>query len=153
MVGCAYNEASVEKAIRSGELGFEIAVKANKEKNLHVRELSNTGIPYKVFTFSIDGNGYSVLVEGGNLIMLCSGIGGGEANEFVVTRLKKMTILTYHFTSGSGILYEHSGQYVIGSGKAQWDDLNKQKIGNTSNFFEAVLDSQQKKEPQQSSAP
>jgi len=117
--------ASVEKAIKSGALGAEFAARANKTGNLYMREIENPGIPYKVFNFSDYQAGYSVMVENNHLVLLCAAFGGGAAKDFTIKNENGKDVLIYHFDAGSGVSRELSGQYVLGSGRAEWDSLDK----------------------------
>jgi hypothetical protein len=111
---------SVETAIKDGALGSDFAERARKTGNLYVLELKDTGIPYPVFTFSDYQAGYSVLVENDRLVLLCSGFGGGYAENFAIRKEGDRQVLTYQFTVGSGMSYTRSGQYVLGTGTATW---------------------------------
>jgi hypothetical protein len=135
MVGCISKESSpsfdsvnsVERAIKSGELGADFAQRAKKTGNLYVNEVADPGIPYKVFTFSDFQAGYTVMVEDTHLVLLCAGFGGGSARDFIIKREKGKEVLSYHFDVGSGLRYELSGRYVLGSGRATWDTWDKIK--------------------------
>jgi len=122
---------TIDSAIRSGELGKTFAERAAKVENLYVREIANTGIPYRVFTFSDYLAGYTIMVENNQLVLLCSGFGGGHAREFNIEKMQNKEVLTYKFDVGSGRSYELSGRYILGSGKATWqtlDDIKPQQV-------------------------
>jgi hypothetical protein len=114
--------ASIEAAIKAGTLGADFAERARKTDNLYVMELKDTGIPYPVFTFSDYQAGYSVLVEGDRLVLLCAGFGGGYAGNFAIREEGERQVLTYQFSVGSGMSYTRSGQYVLGTGTATWQN-------------------------------
>ncbi len=110
----------VASLIAAGALGPEFAERARKAGDLHVRDVSPTNIPFQVFAFSDYRAGYSVLVEGGRLVLLCSGFGGGDAFDLRMEDRDGRSVLTYKFHVGSGIQRKLSGEYVLGSGKAEW---------------------------------
>ena len=119
--------SSVERAIKSGELGADFAERARKAGNLYLHEVRNPGIPYKVFTFVDHRAGYTVMVENNHLVLLCAGFGGGSARDFVIKKERGREVLFYRFDVGSGISHELSGHYVLGSGRATWDTWDKIK--------------------------
>jgi hypothetical protein len=119
--------SSVEKAIRSGGLGADFAERAKKTGNLYIQETANPGIPYRVFTFSDYQAGYTLMAEGHHLVLLCAGFGGGYARDFVIKKENGKEVLTYRFDVGSGVSYELTGRYVLGSGQALWDTWDKIK--------------------------
>jgi len=121
------NPSSIERAIKSGQVGSDFAERAKKTGDLHVHELLNPGIPYKVFTFSDYQAGYSVLVETNHLVLLCAGFGGGAAKDLVIKKEDGKEVLLYHFDVGSGVSHELSGRYVLGSGRARWDVWDKKR--------------------------
>jgi len=121
------NVSSVEKAIKLGGLGADFAERANKKGNLYVHETANPGIPYKVFTFSDYQAGYTLMAEGNHLVLLCAGFGGGYARGFVIKKENGKEVLSYRFDVGSGVTYELTGRYVLGSGRALWDTWDKIK--------------------------
>jgi hypothetical protein len=135
MVGCISKEPSpsfdsvnsVERAIKSGELGADFAARAKKTGDLYVNEVANPGIPYKIYTFSDFQAGYTVMVEDKHLILLCAGFSGGFARDFMMKKEKGKEVLSYHFDVGSGLRYELSGRYVLGSGRATLDTWDKIK--------------------------
>jgi hypothetical protein len=114
--------ASIEAAIKAGALGADFAQRARKTGNLYVMELKDTGIPFPVFTFSDYQAGYSILVEGDRLVLLCAGFGGGYAGDFAVREEGERQVLTYQFSVGSGLSYSRSGQYILGTGTATWQN-------------------------------
>jgi hypothetical protein len=121
------NVSSVEKAIKSGGLGADFAMRAKKTGDLYIHEVANPGIPYKVFTFSDYQAGYTLMVEGNHLVLLCAGFGGGYAKAFVIKKENGKEVLSYRFDVGSGISYELTGRYILGSGRASWDTWDKIK--------------------------
>jgi hypothetical protein len=123
---CSYDVSSVEKAIKSGELRADFAERAKKTDNLYLREVTNPGIPYKVFTFSDYKSGYTVLAEDNHLVLLCDGFGGGIARDFMIKKENGKKVLYYRYSMGSGRTYWMSGRYVLGSGRAIWGALDKQ---------------------------
>lgn len=120
-----FTAEQVAAMIGSGSLGQEFAERAQKTGDLHLREVSQARIPFQIFTFSDYKAGYSVLVESGCLILLCSGFGGGDAYDFQMADRDGKRVLTYKFHVGSGISRELSGEYVLGSGKAEWPTSEK----------------------------
>jgi len=123
----SYNVSSVERAIKSGEIGADFAERAKKTDNIYLREVTNHGIPYKVFTFSDYQGGYTVMVEDNHLVLLCAGFGGGIARDFVIKKENGKEVLSYRFDVGSGVTHELSGRYVIGSGRVTWDTWDNNK--------------------------
>ncbi len=121
------NVSSVERAIKSGGLGADFEERARRAGNLYLREMTNTGIPYKVFTFSDHRAGYTVMVENNHLVLLCAGFGGGYARDFVIKRENGREVLFYRFDAGSGTSHGLSGHYVLGPGRATWDTQDKTK--------------------------
>jgi hypothetical protein len=132
IAGCATEESpgrydsteDIERAIRDGELGEELAQRGTRVDDLYVREIANTDIPYKVFSFSDYKAGYSVLVYEGRLVLLCAGFGGGYARDMKLHSQDGKQVLTYKCDVGSGASHELSGQYVLGSDKATWQNWN-----------------------------
>ncbi|NLB54621.1 MAG: hypothetical protein GX811_02430 [Lentisphaerae bacterium] len=122
------NISTLEKAIKSGMLGDDFAIRARKTGNIYAQEIKNPGIPYKVFTFSDYQAGYTVLVEKNNLILLCAGFGGGTARDFVIRKENGREVLYYHFDVGSGVRHQLSGRYVLGSNRATWDNWDLEKL-------------------------
>jgi len=120
--GALTSVASIEVAIRAGVLGSDFAERARKTDNLYVMELKDTGIPFPVFTFSDYQAGYSILVEDDRLVLLCAGFGGGYAGNFAIREEGERQVLTYQFSVGSGMSYTRSGQYVLGTGTATWQN-------------------------------
>jgi hypothetical protein len=114
--------ASIEAAIKDGALGEDFAERARKTGNLYVAELKDTGIPFPVFTFSDYQAGYSVLVEDDRLVLLCAGFGGGYAEDFAIREEGEKQVLTYTFSVGSGLSNTLSGQYILGTGTATWQN-------------------------------
>ncbi|MCD4846751.1 MAG: hypothetical protein K8R76_01010 [Candidatus Aegiribacteria sp.] len=119
----AYTPASIEQAIKNGELGDDFAERAEISDNLNVQEIEISTIPFQVFTFSDYQAGYTLIVENDKLVLLCSGYGGGYAGGFQISEVDGRRTLTYKFNVGSGVTRELSGSYVLGSGQAEWQDL------------------------------
>jgi hypothetical protein len=80
-----------------------------------------------VFTFSDYQAGYTLMAEDNHLVLLCAGFGGGYARDFVIKNENGKEVLTYRFDVGSGVSYELTGRYVLGSGRALWDTWDKIK--------------------------
>jgi len=119
--------AAVEAAIKGGALGAEAAERATKTGNLYLTELLDTGIPYSLYTYSDYQAGYTVMVEGDRLVLLCAGFGGGYARDLAIHREWEGLVLTYHFHVGSGVSYTMAGRYVLGSGQASWEKWGQVK--------------------------
>lgn len=118
-----HTPASVDHAIRTGELGDDFAERAEQSNNLNVEEIENSTLPFQFFTFSDYQAGYTLIVENDRLILLCSGFGGGYARDFQINEIDGKRTLTYKFNVGSGVIRELSGSYVLGSGQATWQNL------------------------------
>lgn len=114
-------ESDVAQAIQGGALGEELAARAVKTGELWLREQEDTGIPYRTFCYSDYRAGYTVLLEGDRLVLLCSGLGGGCAGAYRLRRIWRLGLLTYEFQVGSGISRTKHGRYVLGTGVATWD--------------------------------
>lgn len=119
-----YTPASIEQAIKYGELGDDFAERAEISDNLNVQEIDISTIPFQVFTFSDYQAGYTLIVENDKLVLLCSGYGGGYAGGFQINEIDGKRTLTYKFNVGSGVTRELSGSYVLGSGQAEWQNLS-----------------------------
>lgn len=122
-ISTRYTPASIEQAIKTGELGDDFAERAEISDNLNVQEIEISTIPYQVFTFSDYQAGYTLTVENDKLVLLCSGYGGGYARDFQISEIDGKRTLSYRFNVGSGVIRELSGSYVLGSGQAAWQDL------------------------------
>lgn len=118
-----YTPASIDHAIRTGELGDDFTERAEKSNNLNVEEIENSTLPFQFFTFSDYQAGYTLIVENDRLILLCSGFGGGYARDFQINEIDGKRTLTYKFNVGSGVIRELSGSYVLVSGQATWQNL------------------------------
>ena len=118
-----HSPASIDHAIRTGELGDDFVERAEKSNYLTVEEIENSTLPFQFFTFSDYQAGYTLIVENDKLILLCSGFGGGYARDFQINEIDGKRTLTYKFNVGSGVIRELSGSYVLGSGKATWQNL------------------------------
>jgi hypothetical protein len=135
--GCASNSvenkfdniSSVEQAIKAGNLGIEMANATKKEKDIYLKEVTDTKIPYKVFSFGAKSVGYTVLAENNRLVLLCAGFGSGSAKDFKITKENGKKVLTYKFNVGFGLNRELSGRYILGSGHAIWDSWPEGKTG------------------------
>jgi hypothetical protein len=113
-----FTTASVDHAIRTGALGRDVARRAKCDK-LYVREITEAQIPYQLFTFSdCTGVGYTVIVDGGRLVHICSGFGGGFAKDLQLSQRDGKAVLNYKFDIGSGSQIEMSGSYAIGTRKS-----------------------------------
>lgn len=123
IITATYTAASIEQAIKNGELGDEFAERAEISVNLNVQEIEISTIQFQVFTFSDYRAGYTLIVENDKLVLLCSGYGGGYAGDFQISEIDGKRILTYKFNVGSGVIRELSGSYVLGSGQAEWQNL------------------------------
>lgn len=119
----AYTPASIEQAIKNGELGDDFAERAEISDNLNVAETEISGMPFQVFTFSDYQAGYTLIIENDKPVLLCSGFGGGYARDFQINEIDEKRTLTYKFNVGSGVISELSGSYVLGSGQAAWQNL------------------------------
>ncbi len=115
---------AIDQAIRSGELGTEFTQRAKKVDNLYVREITDLECPYKIYSFSDYKSGYSILNYQGQLILLCQGFGGGNVINTKIQTLNDKKVMTYKFNVGSGLQYELSGKYILGSDKATWQTLS-----------------------------
>jgi len=101
--------------IRKGDLGKELAERANKTDNLWMQEVEQNVIDNQIFC---GGNGINLLVEDGKLILLCPrGWGAGPLFDLTVISNGKERVLKYSWTIGSGIQRTIQGQYLLGSGK------------------------------------
>lgn len=118
-----YTPASIEQAIKNGELGDDFAERAEISDNLNAQEIETSTIPFQVFSFSDYQAGYTLIVENDKLVLLCSGYGGGYGRDFLISEIDGKRTLTYKFNVGSGVIRELSGSYVLGSGQAEWQDL------------------------------
>ena len=118
-----YTAASIEQAIKNGELEDEFAERGEISENLNVQEIETSSIPFQVFTFSDYQAGYTLIAENDKLVLLCLGYGGGYAREFQISEIDGKRTLTYKFNVGSGVTRELSGSYVLGSGQAEWQNL------------------------------
>jgi hypothetical protein len=58
---------------------------------------------------------------------LCAGFGSGAARDFIIKKENGKEVLYYHFDVGSGVSHQLSGRYVLGSGRATWDNWDKKK--------------------------
>jgi hypothetical protein len=108
-------ERSVDVAIREGALGSEFAARAGSVENLYVRKINEAGVPLDLYTFSDYRGGYTVLVEGTRLVLLCYGFGGGYAHNFRIIEEHGIKVLTYQYEIGSGISITYEGKYVLNS--------------------------------------
>lgn len=118
-----YTAASIEQAIKNGELGDDFAERAEISDNLNVQEIEISTIQFQVFSFSDFQAGYTLIVDNDKLVLLCSGYGGGYASDFQISEIDGKRTLIYKFNVGSGVTRELSGSYVLGSGQAEWQDL------------------------------
>jgi hypothetical protein len=109
---------SIETAIKKGAIGKVMAERANKQGHLNLKEIKNAGIPFRIYYFDDYQAGNTVMVEGNKLILLCSGFGGGYAHNFQIKEENNKKILTYAFSTGSGISRPFLGRYILGSGQA-----------------------------------
>jgi hypothetical protein len=115
-----YTVSDLEAAILSGKLGTDLAASAQKIKKhgaeLYVREMLGQPVPYQLFTFDLS-QGYTVLIESSDkIVILCSAFGGGYVTDIRLTSNGTQKVLHYRYTSGSGRRFEHTGEYVVGSG-------------------------------------
>jgi hypothetical protein len=108
-------ERSVDLAIREGALGSEFAARVSRIENLYVSKIQKAGVPLDLYTFSDYKGGYTVLVEGTRLVLLCYGFGGGYAHNFQIIEEHGIKVLTYQYEIGSGISITYDGKYVLNS--------------------------------------
>jgi hypothetical protein len=113
-------EADIVSAIKGGTLGQELAERAVKTGELWLSEQQDTDLPYRTFCFYDYGAGYTVMLEGERLVLLCTGWGGGCAESYRLERIGRYTLLRYEFLVGSGISRTIHGQYILGTGSATW---------------------------------
>ena len=116
--------ASIEKAIKDGFLGENLAKRAQKTGNLNVQELENTGIDYRLFYFSDYTAGYTVMIEKDKLILLCKCWGSGPAEKFKISNKTGHKVLSFEYQIRSGISQRKQGKYNLGSGKSLVSDNN-----------------------------
>lgn len=116
--------ASIEKEIKNGILGENLAKRAQKAGDLQLKELTDSGIDYRVFTFSDFTAGYTVMIDKNKLILLCKGQGGGFAKNFKISNKSGHKILYFDYEVGRGITRKLKGQYNLGSGKSLVTDNN-----------------------------
>ena len=121
-------EADVVAAIKDGALGEELAERATKTGELWLREQQNTGLAYRTFCFYDYQAGHTVLLERDRLVLLCSGWGGGCAENYRLERIGRYTLLRYDFQVGSGIARTIHGQYILGTGSASWESWPKAAV-------------------------
>lgn len=116
---------SIEKAIKNGELGENLAKRAQSFKNFSVKELKNLVLPYRLFAFE-DGSGYyTILLEKNKLVILCKSFGrAGHAYNFSISNITGRKILYFDYQSGSRVAPTAHGQYNLGSGKSLVSDNN-----------------------------
>ena len=110
------DSSAVWSAIKANEIGVDFAKLANNTPNPKIERLHCTEIPFHIFTIDF-GNGIecSVMAENDHLVLLCSGFGGGRATGFSVLKEGKESILTFNFSTGSGIIRTVDCKYVLGS--------------------------------------
>jgi hypothetical protein len=122
VVGCAQDrlrfnsDSAVEAAIRAGELGPDFAERAGRTQTLYVRKIEGPGVPYDFYTFSDYRGGYTLIVDNRKLILICAGLGGGAAHDFIIERRNADKILKFKYEMGSGISRTIQGEYTLGSG-------------------------------------
>lgn len=114
-------EEDIVLAIKSGALGQELGEIATKTGELWLREQTGTGLDYRTFCYYDYQAGHTVMLEGDRLVLLCTGWGGGCAENYRLERLGRYTLLTYDFQVGSGIARTIHGQYILGTGSAAWE--------------------------------
>ena len=68
-----YTTGEIEQAVRSGKVSREIAHRIVEFPSLSVRELSASGVPVQLFAFDDHILTHTVLVDGVELVLLCSG--------------------------------------------------------------------------------
>ncbi len=116
--------AMIEKAIKNGELGENLAKRAQKTENLYLTELKNTGIDYRVFSFSDFKAGYTAIIDKDQLVLLCKGFGGGIARNFKISNKTGHKVLYFEYDVGSGVNRRMKGQYDLGSCRTIVSDEN-----------------------------
>ena len=114
---------TIEKAIKDGDLGENLAKRAQKAGDLHLTELNDTG-EYRVFSFSDFTAGYTAMIDRDRLVLLCKAFGGGVARNFKVSNRTGHKILYFEYDSGSGVSRRQKGQYSLGSRKSLVNDDN-----------------------------
>lgn len=117
------NLNTIEKAIKDGELGENLAKRARKTDNLYLTELKDTG-DYRVFSFYDFKAGYTAMIDKDQLVLLCKAFGGGVARNFQVSNRTGHKVLYFEYDSGSGVGRRHKGQYNLGSRKSLVSDDN-----------------------------
>lgn len=115
---------SIEKAIKDGFLGENLAKRAQKTGDLQLVELANTGVDFRIFTFNDFKAGYTAMIEKDKLILLCKGIGGGIAQNFKISNKSGHKVLYFDYSVGSGFSRKFKGEYNLGSGKSLVSDNN-----------------------------
>lgn len=113
--------ATIEKAIKDGELGENLAKRAQKTENLHLTELDNADTGYRFFSFSDFKASYTAMIDKDKLVLLCK---DGIAKNFKTTNKTGHKVLHFDYTSGSGITKRHKAQYNLGSRKSIISDDN-----------------------------
>lgn len=114
----------IEKAIKDGELGENLAKRAQKTENLYLTELKDTGIDYRVFSFSDFKAGYTIMIDKNQLVILCKGFGGGIARNFKISNRTGHKVLYFEYEVGSGVSRRMKGQYNLGSRRSLVSDEN-----------------------------
>mgnify|MGYP000876572420 CR=1 FL=1 len=115
--------AAIEKAIKSGYLGENLAKRAQKAESLYLTELKDTG-EYRVFSFSDFKAGYTAMIDKDTLVLLCKAVGGGTARNFKVSNRTGHKILYFEYDEGSGINRRKKAQYSLGTKKSLVTDEN-----------------------------
>lgn len=116
--------ATIEKAIKNGELGENLAKRAQKTENLNLKELKKTGIEYRIFTFFDTTAGYTAMIDKDRLVILCKGQGGGIAENFKISNKTGHKILSFEYKIGTGIPRRIKAQYNLGTRKSLVSDNN-----------------------------
>lgn len=115
--------ATIEKAIKNGHLGENLAKRAQKTENLYLTELKDTG-EYRVFSFSDYKSGYTAMIDKDKLVLLCKAFGGGVARNFKVSNRTGHKVLYFEYDSGSGVSKRQRGHYNLGCQKSLVNDDN-----------------------------
>ncbi len=116
--------ASIEKAIKNGEIGENLAKRAQKTGELYIREIKAPGIDYRLYTFDDYTGGYTIIVDKNKLVLLCKGFGGGYAKNLKISNKSGHKMLYFDFEIGSGITQKRHGKYNLGSGRSLVTDNN-----------------------------
>lgn len=116
--------ATIEKAIKDGELGENLAKRAQNTENIYVTEIKNPGVDYRFFTFSDYKAGYTIMIDKGQLVILCKAFGGGIARNFKIDNKSGHKVLHFEYDSGSGITRRQKAKYNLGSRRSLVSDEN-----------------------------